>query len=212
MYGLTISYITPDQFIASTTGVETMRLPPSELAHYLARASDAVETYTRRRFDLVANQVETLLSGTGTRVVIDVKGDVLIYPIVRHPLNSVVSLSYATPGNSPIPVVTTGTNLLIVSNEWGDGEYVYCFGGTSKSRGPQNRLLWTITYSGGYAAGAYPDWLTAACIHWTAGLLLKRGAQAIGIEGSAGAVMDSSKLGSHIETAQSFLEPHVRRF
>lgn len=205
-----MSYLTPEELVAASSGVETSRLPPGELANYIQRASKAIDEYCHRNFDHSAAHVERLVSGVGSRAIIDVVGDVMLYPVQRHPINSVASITYALPGQAPVAVNDLARNALIIPNEWGDGEYIQLYNqGVTGNRGPQLKLVWTITYDGGYTV--YPDWLKAACIEWTAGLLLKRGAQAIVAQGSGG-VVDSSTMGSRIETAQEFLNPHVRRF
>jgi len=200
-------YVSETEFRESRMGIDISKLQAGELVRWIERASDAIEDEVHLSFAPRDGVVERLRASA--EVVVDKDGDVLLYPKRHHPIRRVTSLTYAAPRGALESVALADVE--IVTDETGDGKYVTVFGDFRLLRG---RAVWTITYDGGYdidTPDEYPSWLRSCALEWTAGLLQRRGAQAIILEGSGG-IADTSNIGKHLETAKAYLDHKKRRF
>lgn len=211
------SYVTEAEFKNATTGAQWKDLPtsPDELQSYINRASAGIEQFCNRVFAHNAAIVETLTSAGAGRAIIQNSGYVYLKPIQAFPINTVASVTWKLrvpnlANNTPATTAQTvqSGDITVDTDSFGDGYRITVYEDFGAWRDPDIPVLFTVTYDGGYAT--YPDWLQLACIHWTAGLLKKRGAQAAVMAGS-GMVVDASELGGDLRYAMDLLEPHRRR-
>ncbi len=201
-------YVSESEFRESKMGVDIQKLGPGELTRWIERASDAIEDEAYWSFEKADGVVEKLRNSN--EVVIDTDGTIFLYPYLYHPIRRVVSVSYQTPGG--VAEAVPASDVDVIADNSGDGRSIAVYGDYARLRG--QRLIWTVTYDGGYDAATpddYPSWLRSCCLEWTAGLLQRRGAQAIVLEGGGG-VADTSNIGKHLETAKGYLGHKTRRF
>ena len=201
-------YVSETEFRESRMGIDISKLQAGELVRWIERASDAIEDEVHLSFAPRDSVVERLR--TSNEVVVDKDGDVYLYPKRSHPIREVKAVTVGAPGEVPLAVPLAYVD--VVPDETDDGRYVQVFGDFRLLRG--GRVTWTITYDGGYDVDTpdeYPSWLRSCALEWTAGLLQRRGAQAIILEGSGG-IADTSNIGKHLETAKAYLDHKKRRF
>jgi len=202
-------YVSETELRESRMGVDISKLLAGELVRWIEKASDAIEDEAHLSFAPQDGVVERLRGG-GNEAIVSRDGDVYLYPKRSHPIREVKSITVGAPGEVPVSVPLADVD--VVPDETGDGRYVQVFGDYRHLRG--GRVNWTITYDGGYEAATpddYPSWLRSCALEWTAGLLQRRGAQAIVLEGSGG-IADTSNIGKHLETAKGYLDHKKRRF
>lgn len=204
-----MGFITVTDFKNAVTGAQTSGLGAPALQQYIDDASAAIEEFCDRSFVAATGIVEELYSDQGWSVRIGPSGFVSLVPKQTFPITTVTSITFSAIGRSlttspytPTTTTISSTDIKLIKDRHARGAYIRVLADFSRYR--HAPLLFTVTYSGGFAT--YPDILKRATILWTTGLLKRRGDQTMVATESGLVAYDSASVAAEIRSAMGLVQ------